>query len=365
MGHHALVGLRPLGWPNLLSAICFGILAFLLTLQQEHIFNSSARRKFLWTAVPHLNTGLLRTGQVSKDSLLNGVPHAAEGQDDKEVLPPKNKKLQWATSTIPTSASPTREERWEQLCTRLAERETLSQVHLAQVLRSSSVGLWECEELLLQLGQRQKVPAMAYVLEHMRTAGIAADQAFFNKLLDFFSKKGQLPIVKLLTASMESIALRFTAGTYRAMILVHVRNNQWQQAVQTLQDMRNARFIPSIKDYTAVISTVGKVGKWKLALQVFQDIDRVGLSPDIRAYTAIIDALWRAGQDRLAFQTYGQMQRRGLMADRFLFAGLMTVCARSGQWRAALQLFYELHQQGVTPDLAVYNALISALGKGG
>lgn len=35
-----------------------------------------------------------------------------------------------------------------------------------------------------------------------------------------------------LTASMESIALRFTAGTYRAMILVHVRNNQWQQAVQ-------------------------------------------------------------------------------------------------------------------------------------
>lgn len=35
----------------------------------------------------------------------------------------------------------------------------------------------------------------------------------------------------------------------------------------TLQDMRNARFIPSIKDYTAVISTVGKVGKWKLALQ--------------------------------------------------------------------------------------------------
>ena len=111
----------------------------------------------------------------------------------------RSAKLQW-TKQAQQQMKATRQidkDHWEQVCQKLAARDKISQVSLAQVLRSPGVGLVECQQLIMHLGSSRRLSAVAYIFEHIQSFGFVVDTTFFNTLINWCANVGNVETANL------------------------------------------------------------------------------------------------------------------------------------------------------------------------
>lgn len=155
-----------------------------------------------------------------------------------------------------------------------------------------------------------------------------------------------------------------TNRMYCSCIAHMARNKRWKEALGILRRMREKGVVPTSATYNAAITACGNAGQGGQALEVLQEMRNADdVQPDVVSYTAAISACgteWRTALELLA-----EMRGKGVAPNSFTFNAVMTACDRGGQWRMALALFEKMRAAGVAPDVISYAAAIQACGRGG
>lgn len=155
-----------------------------------------------------------------------------------------------------------------------------------------------------------------------------------------------------------------TNRMYCSCIAHMARSKRWKEALGILRRMRGKGVVPTSATYNAAITACGNAGQGGQALEVLQEMrDADDVQPDVVSYTAAISACgteWRTALELLA-----EMRGKGVAPNSFTFNAVMTACDRGGQWRMALALFEKMRAAGVAPDVISYAAAIQACGRGG
>jgi pentatricopeptide repeat protein len=84
------------------------------------------------------------------------------------------------------------------------------------------------------------------------------------------------------------------ARTAHQRILAAKKEGAWQDAVNSIAEMREAGHTLSTVSYNAAIDACGKAKQVGRALELFDELVAAGNVPDAVTYTALIDACGRA-----------------------------------------------------------------------
>lgn len=153
--------------------------------------------------------------------------------------------------------------------------------------------------------------------------------------------------------------------TYTAMISTCIYQQNVDQALQLVEEMRDRNIERNVHTYTALMNVCIKCGKCQLALDTFKNMREDGIEPNVVTYNTLIDIHGKMGQWEEAVRVLVNMKAEGVEAVLRTYNTLIISCNMCNQPREALAVYNRLLAEGFSPNATTYNALISAYGKAG
>ncbi|CAK0834666.1 unnamed protein product [Prorocentrum cordatum] len=135
----------------------------------------------------------------------------------------------------------------------------------------------------------------------------------------------------LFAPGKEMLAAEMEPGmkTYSACVMACASGDQWQQALSSLGDLRDAGLVPDLFCYNIQSNACSKGGQWQRALALLRELCEASLEPDLVSFNIGIGA-----------------------------------CEKSGEWQQALSLLCSLCDFKVEPDSVSYSLGVSSCEEG-
>jgi len=151
---------------------------------------------------------------------------------------------------------------------------------------------------------------------------------------------------------------------YTIVISALGRVGQWQTAVQLLRESVDSGMEANVVLYTSAISACDKARQLKPALGLLRDMRAKGVEPNMYTYSALISTCDKCKEPVKALELLQEMKDEGIEPNEYAYTAAISACGKgNGLWRHAYDLMTEMRQRGVSPTVVTYNALISTLEK--
>jgi pentatricopeptide repeat domain-containing protein 1 len=151
---------------------------------------------------------------------------------------------------------------------------------------------------------------------------------------------------------------------YTIVISALGRIGQWQAALRLLHESVEQGLEPNVVLYTSAISACDKARQLKPALALLDEMRDHGVAPNMYTYSALISACDKAKEPSKALELLKEMKDADIEPNEYAYTAAISACGKgNGLWRHAYELIAEMRQRGVRPTVVTYNALISTLEK--
>jgi pentatricopeptide repeat domain-containing protein 1 len=151
---------------------------------------------------------------------------------------------------------------------------------------------------------------------------------------------------------------------YTIVISALGRIGHWQTAVKLLHESVEQGLEPNVVLFTSAISACDKARQLKPALALLDEMHDYCVAPNMYTYSALISACDKAKEPLKALELLKQMKDENIEPNEYAYTAAISACGKgNGLWRHAYELMAEMRQRGVRPTVVTYNALISTLEK--
>jgi len=156
------------------------------------------------------------------------------------------------------------------------------------------------------------------------------------------------------------------AERYKPAILgkINERNTSSQDVIKLADIAMKGKLLTNPREYTIVISALGRVGQWQTALDLLRECIDNGLELNVVLYTAAISACDKARQLKPALKLLHEMRARGIEPNMYTYSAIISTCDKAKEPMKALELLQQMKDEGIEPNEYAYTAAISACGKG-
>jgi pentatricopeptide repeat domain-containing protein 1 len=156
------------------------------------------------------------------------------------------------------------------------------------------------------------------------------------------------------------------AERYKPAMLgkINEKNTSAADVIKLADILTKGKLLSNPREFTIVISALGRVGQWQTALQLLCDAVTSGLEPNVVLYTSAISACDKARQLDPALALLDEMRAKGVEPNMYTYSALISTCDKCKEPLKALELLQEMKDQGIEPNEYAYTAAISACGKG-
>ncbi|KAI3412584.1 uncharacterized protein J3R85_017169 [Psidium guajava] len=147
---------------------------------------------------------------------------------------------------------------------------------------------------------------------------------------------------------------------YTKLIHWYGKQNQLQDAENTLLAMKQRGFTCDQVTLTAVVDMYSKAGHFELASKTFEEIKLLGLPLDKRSYGSMVMAYIRAGMPERAEILLREMDELEIFAGSEVYKALLRAYSMIGNTEGAQRVFYTIQFAGIVPEARLCGLLINA-----
>ena len=140
------------------------------------------------------------------------------------------------------------------------------------------------------------------VERRQRIEGYRLCRTTYAKLISCLTKAGRPYIARLWFNIPQRHGVATDIVAYNTAIHACAKSQQWQRALQLMEDMQGKGVPADTITYNTAISACAKGGQWQRALQLMGDMQSNGIPVDTRTYTAAISACEKGWQWQRALQ---------------------------------------------------------------
>ncbi|KAM7476341.1 hypothetical protein LguiB_023584 [Lonicera macranthoides] len=155
-------------------------------------------------------------------------------------------------------------------------------------------------------------------------------------------------------------SLEVNVRDYTKIIHGYAKQNQLQDAENTLLAMKRRGFMCDQVILTALIHMYSKSGNLKQAEDTFEDMKLLGSPLDRRSYGSMIMAYIRAEMLGEAESLLREMEAEEIYAGREVYKALLRAYSMIGDSKGAQRIFDAIQLAAIIPDVKVCGLLINA-----
>ncbi|CAJ1383489.1 unnamed protein product, partial [Effrenium voratum] len=141
------------------------------------------------------------------------------------------------------------------------------------------------------------------------------------------------------------------------------KQQQWQMAVQVMEDLRRELLQPSIFTYSALATACSRGLQWQATLQLLREMQLEKLRPDAHFLAVVISGCGRGTEWPKSLELFSELKVSQILPSRASYNAAMDACSRGEQWEAVIHMQSCMKQQNVEPDRVTAATCIDALGR--
>ncbi|KAL6899356.1 hypothetical protein ACP4OV_006014 [Aristida adscensionis] len=199
------------------------------------------------------------------------------------------------------------------------------------------------------------------LFDRLDDMGLERNTETMNVLLDALCKERKVEVARevfvVLTPHIASDAYTFNIFVHGWCSVRRIDEAMW-----TIEEMKNRGFAPSVITYTAVLEAYCKQRNFRRAYEVLDSMDSQGCHPNVITYTMIMTSLAKCERFEEALSISHRMKSSGCKPDTLFYNSLINLLGKAGHLFEASQVFrVEMPRNGVPRNLTTYNTMISIL----
>ncbi|KAL3726282.1 hypothetical protein ACJRO7_031208 [Eucalyptus globulus] len=152
--------------------------------------------------------------------------------------------------------------------------------------------------LIQALCSREKMEEAARMLLEMHRSNCEADGVTYATLISGFCKCGHTPC----------------ATTYLPIMLAHEKNEELEECLEFIEEMKKIGCVPDISNYNVLIRLACKLAEIKEGVELWNQMETSGLSPGLDSFVIMIHGLMAHGHLVEACDYFKEMVGRGLLS---------------------------------------------------
>ncbi|KAJ1279842.1 hypothetical protein BS78_04G186700 [Paspalum vaginatum] len=199
------------------------------------------------------------------------------------------------------------------------------------------------------------------LFDQLEDMGLERNTETMNVLLDALCKERK---VELAREVFLVLSPHIAPDKYTYNIFVHgwCSARSIDEAMWTIEEMRNKGFPPTVITYTAVLEAYCKQRNFRRVYEVLDSMASQGCQPNVITYTMIMASLAKCERFEEALSVSNRMKSSGCEPDTLFYNSLINLLGKAGHLFEANQVFrVEMPRKGVPRSLATYNTMISIL----
>lgn len=199
------------------------------------------------------------------------------------------------------------------------------------------------------------------LFDKLEDLGLERNTETMNVLLDALCKEKK---VELAREVFVMLSPHIAPDAYTFNIFVHgwCSVRRIDEALWTIEEMKNRGFPPIVITYTAVLEAYCKQRNFRRVYEVLDSMGSQGCHPNVITYTMIMTSLTKCERFEEALSVSDRMKSSGCKPDTLFYNALINLFGRAGHLFEANQVFrVEMPRNGVPRNVATYNTMISIL----
>ncbi|CAE8581324.1 unnamed protein product [Polarella glacialis] len=140
-----------------------------------------------------------------------------------------------------------------------------------------------------------------------------------------------------------------------------------EATLEAINKLHTQKLLVGVRDYTAVISALGRCGQWQKAAVLYEELAasaEASQAPDEICHAATVSACERASQWTCALDLLRARRSLGFNSGIAAYGAAISACGKSQQWEHAVACLSALREQGVVPNATCFGIAVSACGRG-
>lgn len=197
------------------------------------------------------------------------------------------------------------------------------------------------------------------LFDQLEDMGLERNTETMNVLLDALCKENK---VELAREVFLVLSPHIAPDAYTFNIFVHgwCSLRRIDEAMWTIEEMKNRGFPPTVITYTAVLEAYCKRRNFRRVYEVLDSMASQGCHPNVVTYTMIMTSLSKCEMFEEALSVSDRMKSSGCAPDTLFYNSLINLLGKAGHLFEANQVFrVEMPRNGVPRSLATYNTMIS------
>ncbi|CAI5462693.1 unnamed protein product [Closterium sp. Yama58-4] len=195
-------------------------------------------------------------------------------------------------------------------------------------------------QLLNACGAKRQWKGVQWVLQQMRSEGVAPDAATFGLAIQALSLCSQTHLALQVLADMEAAGFPPTVQTYRDLVRALAAAGRVEEAEAAVREMQERGMEGNAGVFHSLACALCSVGRWQDAVALVEKISRAeDAQPPVVTWTGLIRACERSSRLDDAARVFREMQVRGCTPNITTCNIMITVFARTGRFAAAEEIY--------------------------
>ncbi|CAI5529427.1 unnamed protein product [Closterium sp. Naga37s-1] len=189
-------------------------------------------------------------------------------------------------------------------------------------------------------GTKRQWKGVQWVLQQMRSEGVAPDAATFGLAIQALSLCSQTHLALHLLADMEAAGFPPTTHTYRDLVRALAAAGRVEEAEAAVREMQERGMEGNAGVFYSLACALCSAGRWRDAVTLVEKISRAeDAQPPVVTWTGLIRACERSNRLDDAAQVFREMQVQGCTPNITTCNIMITVFARTGRFAAAEEIY--------------------------
>ncbi|KAL5564645.1 hypothetical protein UlMin_027809 [Ulmus minor] len=209
-------------------------------------------------------------------------------------------------------------------------------------------------------------------LQALQVFDMLREQPFYQpkegtyiKLLVLLGRSGQPLRARQLFDTMIEEELEPTAQLYTALLSAYCRNNLFDEAFSTFNQMKTLpNCQPDVFTYSTLIKACVDASRFELVETLYQEMEERRISPNTVTQNIVLSGYGRAGKfEQMEKVLSGMLESSPCKPDVWTMNIILSVFGNMGQIDMMERWYEKFRNFGVAPETRTFNILIGAYGK--
>ncbi|KAJ0079163.1 hypothetical protein Patl1_23854 [Pistacia atlantica] len=197
----------------------------------------------------------------------------------------------------------------------------------------------------------------------MLEAGCEPDEIACGTMLCTYARWGRHKAMLTFHSAIKERGITLSTAVYNFMLSslqkksFHGKNGLHEEALMTLNEMKNSGFAPEEVTYSQLISLSTRNGKWDEALKLYEDMRYRGIIPSNYTCASLLTLYYKNEDYSKALSLFSEMEKYKIAADEVIYGLLIRIYGKLGLYEDAQKTFQETKRLGLLSDEKTYLAM--------